>query len=157
VTAFTVAHSLTLAGTTLGWVHLPSAPVEALIALSIMFVAAEIMRARSGFDSLTARLPWLASFSFGLLHGFGFAGALRALGIPEDAVAPALLFFNVGVEAGQLMFIAAVLLLTWSWQKLGPALSPRGAELAWRGPVYLIGALSAFWFVERSVGVLRGF
>jgi hypothetical protein len=156
VTAFTVAHSLTLAGTTLGWVHLPSAPVEALIALSIMFVAAEIMRVRSGSDSLTARLPWLASFSFGLLHGFGFAGALREIGIPENGVAPALLFFNVGVEAGQLTFIAAVLSLAWVWRKLGPTLSPRGAELVWRVPVYVIGAVSAFWFVARTIGVLGG-
>jgi hypothetical protein len=156
VTAFTVAHSLTLAGTTLGWVHLPSAPVEALIALSIMFVAAEIMRVRAGSDSLTARLPWLASFSFGLLHGFGFAGALREIGIPEDSVVPALLFFNVGVEAGQLTFIASVLSLTWVWRKLGPTLSPRGAELVWRVPVYVIGAVSAFWFVARTIGVLGG-
>src|SRR5262245_59100817 len=156
VTAFTVAHSLTLAGTTLGWVQLPSAPVEALIALSIMFVAAEIMRVRSGSDSLTARLPWLASFSFGLLHGFGFAGALREIGIPENSVAPALLFFNVGVEVGQLTFIAAVLSLAWVWRKLGPTLSPRGAELVWRVPVYVIGAVSAFWFVGRTIGVLGG-
>jgi hydrogenase/urease accessory protein HupE len=101
VTAFTVAHSLTLAGTTFGWIKLASAPVEATIALSIMFVAVEIMRVRAGRDSLTARLPWLASFAFGLLHGFGFAGALREIGMPEDAAPLALLFFNLGVEAGQ--------------------------------------------------------
>ena len=156
VTAFTVAHSLTLAGTTLGWVHVPSAPVEASIALSIMFVAAEIIRVRAGRESMTARLPWLASFSFGLLHGFGFAGALREIGIPEDAVAPALLFFNLGVEVGQLVFIAGVLSLMGLWRMLGPTLPPRGAELAWRAPVYFIGAVSAFWFVERSVRVLGG-
>ena len=100
ITAFTVAHSLTLAGTTFGWIKLPSAPVEATIALSIMFVAVEIMRVQGRPRPASRRkLPWLASFAFGLLHGFGFAGALREIGIPEDAAPLALLFFNLGVEA----------------------------------------------------------
>ena len=150
VTAFTVAHSLTLAGTTFGGIKLSSAPVEATIALSVMFVAVEIMRARAGGDSLTARLPWLASFSFGLLHGFGFAGALREIGIPEDAVGLSLLFFNLGVEAGQLIFIAGVLALIWAWRRFAPA----PPAWAWRAPVYGIGAMSAFWFVERTAGIL---
>jgi hydrogenase/urease accessory protein HupE len=150
VTAFTVAHSLTLAGTTFGWIKLATAPVEATIALSIMFVAVEIMRVRAGKDSLTARLPWLASFSFGLLHGFGFAGALREIGIPEDAVGLSLLFFNLGVEAGQLIFIAGVLALMWAWRRFAPA----PPVWAWRAPVYAIGAMSAFWFVERTAGIL---
>ncbi|HVY88416.1 MAG TPA: HupE/UreJ family protein [Hyphomonadaceae bacterium] len=154
VTAFTVAHSLTLAGTTLGLVKVSPAPVEASIALSIMFVAAEIIRSRSGKDSLTAKLPWLASFSFGLLHGFGFAGALREIGIPEDAVGLALLFFNVGVEAGQLLFISAVLTVIFLWKRFAPELSPRFQQWTWRGPVYGIGAVSAFWVVERSLAIV---
>jgi hydrogenase/urease accessory protein HupE len=150
VTAFTVAHSLTLAGTTFGWVKLPIAPVEATIALSIMFVAVEIMRVRAGQESLTARLPWLASFAFGLLHGFGFAGALREIGMPEDAAPLALLFFNLGVEAGQLAFIAVVLGLLW----VGRRFTPARPAWAMRAPVYLIGAAAAFWFIERTAGMM---
>ncbi len=153
VTAFTVAHSLTLAGTTLGWVKLSSAPVEASIALSIMFVAAEIMRVRAGQNSLTAKLPWLASFAFGLLHGFGFAGALREIGIPEDAVGLALLFFNLGVEAGQLLFISLVLSAIWLWRRL--SLRPPAWAPAWTGqtPVYAIGGIAAFWVVQRTTAI----
>lgn len=156
ITAFTVAHSITLAGTTFGWIKLASAPVEATIALSIMFVAVEIMRVRAGRHSLTAMMPWLASFAFGLLHGFGFAGALREIGIPEDAAPLALLFFNLGVEAGQLTFIAAVLTLMFLWRRFAPATlnTPQTAAYAWRVPVYIIGITSAYWFVERTVGVL---
>lgn len=156
ITAFTVAHSITLAGTTFGWIKLASAPVEATIALSIMFVAVEIMRVRAGQHSLTASLPWIASFSFGLLHGFGFAGALREIGIPEDAAPLALLFFNLGVEAGQLTFIAAVLTVMFLWRRFAPATinTPQFASYAWRVPVYMIGITSAYWFVERTVGVL---
>lgn len=155
ITAFTVAHSLTLAGTTFGWIKLASAPVEATIALSIMFVAVEIMRVRAGRDSLTAQLPWLASFAFGLLHGFGFAGALREIGIPEDAAPLALLFFNLGVEAGQLTFIAAVLALMLLWKRFAPAaFNQRWSDLAWRAPVYVIGVTAAYWFIERTTGVL---
>lgn len=155
ITAFTVAHSLTLAGTTFGWVKLASAPVEATIALSIMFVAVEIMRVRAGRKSLTAAMPWIASFAFGLLHGFGFAGALREIGIPEDAAPLALLFFNLGVEAGQLSFIAAVLTTMFLWRRLAPtALNTHLGDYSWRAPVYVIGVTSAYWFVERTVGVL---
>ena len=155
ITAFTIAHSLTLAGTTFGWVRLASAPVEATIALSIMFIAVEIMRVRAGRDSLTANLPWLASFAFGLLHGFGFAGALREIGMPEDAAPLALLFFNLGVEAGQLAFIAAVLTAMFLWRRFAPAAlnTPQVAAYAWRAPVYLIGVVAAYWFIERTVGV----
>src|SRR5262249_37994077 len=146
VTAFTVAHSITLAGTTLGWLSLPSAPVEASIALSIAFVAAEIIRARRGATSLTARWPWLASFAFGLLHGFSFASALREVGLPQDALPLALLFFNLGVEAGQLMFIAAVLAFMWLWRRL-PLKAP---SWAWAAPPYVAGIVACFWFVERT-------
>lgn len=155
ITAFTVAHSLTLAGTTFGWIALPPAPVEATIALSITFIAVEIMRVRAGHASLTASMPWIASFAFGLLHGFGFAGALREIGIPEDAAPLALLFFNLGVEAGQLAFIAASLTIMFLWRRLAPAaVSVRLGDLAWRAPVYVIGITSAYWFIERTAGVL---
>lgn len=156
ITAFTVAHSITLAATTFGWVRLPSSPVEAVIALSIMFVALETMRSRAGEFSLTAAMPWLASFSFGLLHGFGFAGALREIGMPEDAAPLALLFFNLGVEAGQVAFIVAVLLVMFLWRRLAPSSinTPRVGDMAWRAPVYAIGIMSAYWFVERTVGIL---
>ena len=113
VTAFTIAHSITLAAATLGFVHVPGPPVEATIALSIVLVAVEIVNARHGKPSLTARLPWLVAFSFGLLHGFGFAGALAEVGLPQHAIPVALLFFNVGVEIGQLVFVAAVLSSIW--------------------------------------------
>src|SRR6202050_3973672 len=113
VTAFTIAHSITLAAATLGLVNVPGPPVEATIALSIMLVAVEILNARGGKPSLTARLPWLVAFSFGLLHGFGFAGALAEVGLPQHAIPVALLFFNIGVEIGQLVFVAAVLSLIW--------------------------------------------
>ena len=109
MTAFTIAHSITLAAATLGFVNVPGPPVEATIALSIVLVAVEIVNARRGKPSLTARLPWLVAFCFGLLHGFGFAGALAEVGLPQHAIAVALLFFNVGVEIGQLIFVAAVL------------------------------------------------
>ncbi len=108
VTAFTVAHSLTLAGATLGFVHVPGPPVEAAIALSIVFVAAEIIHGREGNAGLTAKFPWIVAFTFGLLHGFGFASALNEVGLPQTAIPIALLFFNVGVEIGQLAFIGAV-------------------------------------------------
>lgn len=154
ITAFTIAHSLTLAGTTFGWIRLASAPVEAAIALSIMFVAVEIMRVRAGQPSLTATIPWLASFAFGLLHGFGFAGALREIGIPDDAAPLALLFFNLGVEAGQLAFVAAVLTIMFLWRRFAPAnVNARLSDQAWRAPVYIIGVMSAYWFIERTAGV----
>ena len=109
ITAFTVAHSITLALATLGVVHVPSAPVEATIALSIVFVASEILRSRRGERGLTERAPWLVAGTFGLLHGFGFAGALSEVGLPANDIPLALLFFNLGVEAGQLAFVAVTL------------------------------------------------
>ena len=100
ITAFTVAHSITLVAATLGWVHVPGPPVEAMIALSIVFVAAEVVHGLRGKPGLTARAPWVVAFSFGLLHGFGFAGALAEVGLPQKAIPVALLMFNVGVEIG---------------------------------------------------------
>jgi hypothetical protein len=145
VTAFTVAHSITLALATLGYVHVPSAPVEALIALSIAFVAVEIVRQWQGREGLTARAPWLVAFTFGLLHGLGFAGALSAIGLPEGQIPLALLFFNVGVEIGQLLFIATILCVFASVRRIRPTW-PRQAELA---APYAIGSIAMFWVVER--------
>ena len=109
ITAFTVAHSITLAAATLGFVHVPCKPVEATIALSIVFVACEIVHRRQGRSGLTEMWPWVIAFSFGLLHGLGFASALREVGLPQNAIPLALLFFNVGVELGQLLFIGFVI------------------------------------------------
>src|SRR6202171_5802035 len=155
VTAFTIAHSITLAAATLGFVNVPGPPVEATIALSIMLVAIEILNARRGKPSLTARLPWLVAFSFGLLHGFGFAGALAEVGLPPHAIPVALLFFNVGVEIGQLVFVAAVLSLTRlllhaASQLLEPALIQRTFDLLDVPAAYAIGIVAAYWLVERT-------
>jgi hydrogenase/urease accessory protein HupE len=152
VTAFTVAHSITLGAATLGLVHVPSAPVEAIIALSILFLAAELARRRGtgAPEDLTTRFPWLVAFAFGLLHGFGFAGALSEVGVPEQAVPLALLFFNVGVELGQLVFIAAVFGFGWLVRA-----SAVHVPWFWRTAVaYGIGSIAAFWAVERTLAVL---
>jgi hypothetical protein len=145
ITAFTVAHSITLAAATLGVVRLSQQPVEAVIALSIVFVAGEIAHEREGRTGWTRRWPWLVAFSFGLLHGFGFAGALREVGLPEQAIPLALLCFNVGVELGQLAFVVAMLPLI-AWLRRAEA-APR----VWAGRVaaYGIGGLAAFWTIER--------
>jgi hydrogenase/urease accessory protein HupE len=145
ITAFTVAHSVTLAASTLGWVRLAQQPVEAVIALSIVFVAGEIAHEVRGRVGLTRRWPWLVAASFGLLHGFGFAGALREVGLPESAIPLALLFFNVGVEVGQLAFIAVVLSLFTLAQRLSIP-EPEWARLV---PAYGIGSLAAYWTIER--------
>jgi hydrogenase/urease accessory protein HupE len=111
ITAFTVAHSITLAAATLGYVHVPAPPLEAGIALSIMFVGVEVLRSWQGETSLTLRQPWLIAFAFGLVHGLGFASGLISLGLPQGDIPVALLMFNIGVEAGQLSFVALMLLL----------------------------------------------
>ena len=142
-TAFTIAHSLTLAAVTLGYAGLPQRPVEALIALSIVFLAVELARGNS--DSWTRRWPWFVAFGFGLLHGFGFAGALREIGLPEGEVPMALLTFNLGVEAGQLLVIVAVLALRAMVERLAPSAEPPALKLA----TYAIGTISAYWLIER--------
>ncbi|MFZ1742784.1 MAG: HupE/UreJ family protein [Pontixanthobacter sp.] len=146
-TAFTLSHSVTLAAAALGFIGLPQRPVEALIALSILFLALEILRPAGETASLTQRYPWVVAFLFGLLHGFGFAGALNAIGLPEGEIVPALLAFNVGVEAGQLAVIGgllAVLALTarFAANRLVPAI---------RIASYLIGITSAYWLVDRTI------
>lgn len=146
VTAFTVAHSVTLAGVSLGLFGLPGRPVEAVIALSIVLLAVE--GARADKDTLTRRWPWLVAFLFGLIHGFGFAGALREIGLPQGEVPAALISFNLGVEAGQLGVVLAVLLVLESVRRMrGAALEP-SVRLA----SYAIGITGSYWLIDRIVG-----
>ncbi len=145
MSAFTATHSLTLSAAALGWVHVPQPPVEACIALSIVFVAREIVQARRGRSGITARWPWVVSFTFGLMHGFGFAGALAQVGLPSRAIPVALLFFNAGVEIGQLLFVAGVLGLMTVLTK-APKTWPRWAEAL---PPYAIGSVAMFWVFQR--------
>jgi hydrogenase/urease accessory protein HupE len=150
VTAFTVAHSITLSLATLGVVRVPGPPVEAAIALSILLLACEIVRSQRGQPSLTAQYPWVVAFSFGLLHGFGFAGALTDIGIPQGDIPLALFTFNVGVELGQLAFIAVVITAVASVRHIGvPIFVERHARVA---VTYAIGILAGFWFIERVAG-----
>lgn len=147
ITSFTLAHSVTLAMATLGFVHVQQAPVEAVIALSIIFLATELSKQHRGETGLTTKAPWIVALCFGLLHGFGFAGALTEVGLPQSDIPLALLFFNVGVEVGQLMFVAGVLVVTWMIKK---------TKLRWpvwveQVPAYAIGSLAAFWFIQRTV------
>lgn len=148
ITAFTVAHSITLAAATLGWVQMPGPPVEACIALSILLVAAELLRAHDR-ASLALRWPWLMAFAFGLLHGLGFAGALREIGLPQQAIPLALFFFNVGVELGQLLFIAAVLAFAASARRIARRIATHPPAWAWRVPPYAIGGVAGFWLIQR--------
>ena len=145
ITAFTLAHSITLALATLGFVKVPSAPVEAIIALSIVFVASEIVRSHRGQRGLTERAPWIVAGAFGLLHGFGFAGALSEVGLSANDIPLALLLFNVGVEVGQLAFVAVVLALLAIVRRTRlPAL-----EWARLAPPYAIGTVAMFWVIQR--------
>lgn len=148
ITAFTAAHSLTLAAATLGWVHVPPPPVEASIALSIVFLAREILAVQQGHVGLGSRQPWLVAFLFGLLHGLGFAGALSEVGLPEHAIPVALLFFNVGVEFGQLAFVAVVLVGLAALKRL------RWLDRPWLLPLpaYAIGVVAAYWAIDRVLG-----
>lgn len=145
ITAFTIAHSMTLVCATLGWISLPGPPVEAVIALSIVFVAAEVIHEQQGRRSITAQSPWIVAFGFGLLHGLGFAGALEEVGLPETAIPVALLMFNVGVEAGQLLFVAGVVAVATVLGRISPL--PSG--LVKRAVSYGIGSIAAFWTIER--------
>jgi len=145
ITAFTLAHSITLAAATLGYVDPPGPPIEAAIAASILFLGPEILRAREGGTSFTIRKPWIVAFVFGLLHGFGFAGALSAAGLPSGDVPIALVTFNVGVEIGQLAFLALVLSLAYGLRRLGVRW-PRPMQVL---PAYVVGGLGAFWTIQR--------
>jgi len=150
ITAFTVAHSLTLALSVFGWVGLPSEPVEAIIALSIVLLAVENVHQQRGQIGLTSRYPWVVAFIFGLVHGLGFAGALGQLELPQAEVPPALLFFNLGVEAGQLLFVAAWLMLGWLSNRIHFTLPPR-FKLA---PHYALGTVAAYWLLERTLAMM---
>jgi hydrogenase/urease accessory protein HupE len=156
VTAFTVAHSITLGAATLGYLNVPGPPVEAAIALSIVLVAVEIVNVSRGQESLTARIPWLIAFAFGLLHGLGFAGALSEVGLPGHAIPVALLFFNIGVELGQLTFVVAVIallaILRPLWLGVVRADTGWSPALPMIGSAYCIGAIASFWLIERVYG-----
>lgn len=147
ITTFTVAHSITLAAATLGFVHVPAPPVEACIALSIVFVAAEAVRGREGKPGLTERAPWVVAFTFGLLHGLGFAGALSEVGLPPQAIPAALLFFNVGVELGQLAFVLAV----FAMMKLAERVPVPTPAWGWRLAPTAIGGIAMFWVIQRTL------
>ena len=154
ITAFTVAHSITLGLATLGYISMPSAPVEAAIALSIVFLCVEIVHARRGRKGLTFRYPWVVAFSFGLLHGLGFAGALADIGLPPDEIPLALLFFNVGVEIGQLIFVFAVLAVLALLRYVAGITRESKAFIAGeRILVYGVGVLASYWLLERSAGI----
>jgi hydrogenase/urease accessory protein HupE len=150
ITAFTVAHSLTLALAVFGVVRLPGAPLNAAIALSILFLGVETLRAARGETSLAIRQPWITAFAFGLLHGVGFASGLTLLGLPRGDVPFALLTFNVGVELGQLAFVGVILTAAWSLKIVQPNW-PRAAQLA---PAYFVGSLGAFWSIVRVTTML---
>ena len=152
VTAFTVAHSITLAVATLGLAHAPAAPLNAAIALSILFLGPEIVRKWRGGTSLTLRHPWVVAFAFGLLHGFGFSAALSDTGLPRGDLPLALLSFNVGVEVGQVAFVGLVLALVRSFRQLELVWPPLVARL----PGYAIGTLGAFWTIDRTVALVGG-
>lgn len=145
VTAFTISHTITLSAATLGFVYLPQQPVEAIIALSIVFVAAEIVHMRRGNQGITARAPWVVAFTFGLMHGLGFAGGLSDAGLPANHIPAALLFFSIGVEAGHFLFIGAVLSLMALLRRIRVPF-PRWADLV---PPYAIGSIAMFWVIQR--------
>jgi hydrogenase/urease accessory protein HupE len=153
ITSFTIAHSITLAIATLGYAHAPLPPLNAAIALSILFLGPEVVRARRGETSLTIKFPWLVAFVFGLLHGFGFASGLSTTGMPKAELPWALLWFNVGVELGQLVFVFLALGLVWSFKTL-EIRWPRWAQAL---PGYTVGSLGAYWTIQRTIIFLGGF
>ena len=148
VTAFTLAHSITLALSVLGWVRLEQGPIEAIIALSILFLARELVQAPEQRSRLTMANPWIMAFIFGLLHGLGFAGALSDIGLPEDDLWLALLLFNVGLELGQIMVIAIVMALIWIARRYA------GLPIIIRSGAWAMGALAAFWTIDRTILLL---
>jgi len=152
ITAFTAAHSITLAIATLGYASAPLPPLNAAIALSILFLGPEIVRVWRGESSFTIRHPWVVAFAFGLLHGFGFASGLSTMGLPRAEIPLALLLFNVGVELGQMGFVALVLLLERSFR----VLAVRWPRFAARLPGYAVGTLGAYWTIQRTVILLGG-
>ena len=153
ITAFTLAHSFTLALSALDWVYLPQQPIEAVIALSILFLAVERLREapeQPNPDSIVRNHTWVVAFAFGLLHGFGFAGALADIGLPKGNLIGALFLFNVGVEIGQLLVVAVGLGVAWIAHKVRLDVP----QYIFRAPLYVVGSLAAFWVIERSVGIV---
>ncbi|KAF2990861.1 hypothetical protein MJC1_01959 [Methylocystis sp. MJC1] len=150
ITAFTVGHSASLAATAFGLIGVPERPLNACIALSIVFVGVEIVKKQRGETSLTERYPWAVAGAFGLVHGIGFASALAALGIERRLLPAALAFFNVGVEIGQLAFVLLALALIWAHRRLGALLPERAAFV----PAYAVGSVAMFWFIGRLLRVL---
>lgn len=152
ITAFTIAHSITLAAATLGYAQVPLPPLNAAIALSILFLGPEIVRVKRGQTSLTIRYPWIIAFGFGLLHGFGFASGLSTTGMPKAELPWALLWFNVGVELGQLLFVFIALGLVWAFRIL---------QIRWPRwvlwlPGYTVGSLGAYWTIQRTAILVGG-
>jgi hypothetical protein len=145
ITAFTLAHSISLALATLGVVNMPGAPTEAVISLSILFLAVEIVHSRQGQVTFTERYPWVVALAFGLVHGLGFAGALAEVGLPEREIPLALLMFNVGVETGQILFVCAVLVVI----AIAKRIPVKWPSESWRLMPYAIGCTAAFWTVQR--------
>lgn len=150
ITAFTVGHSVSLAAAAFGLIGIAEAPLNACIALSIVFVGVEMVREQRGQKGLTSRYPWAVAFTFGLVHGIGFASALAGLGIERKLLPVALAFFNIGVEIGQLTFVFLVLALIWAHRRLSVALPQWGDVL----PAYGIGSVAAFWFIGRFLRIL---
>jgi hydrogenase/urease accessory protein HupE len=150
ITAFTIAHSITLAAATLGWMRVSQPPVEAVIALSILFLASELAKQHRGDAGLMERYPWIVAFIFGLLHGFGFAGALREVGLPESDIPLALFTFNVGVELGQLLFVGTVLVALAVLRRFLTRVP------AWMHamPAYAIGTMASCWLLQRMAALL---
>ncbi len=147
ITSFTLAHSLTLGAATLGAVSVPAPPLNTVIALSILFLGVEIARQRRGETSFTIEHPWVAAFGFGLLHGLGFASGLSTLGLPREEIVLALLLFNVGVEIGQIAFVALYLAMERALETLEVSF-PRWADAL---PAYIVGTLGAYWTIAQAV------
>ena len=150
ITAFTIAHSITLAAAALGFAEAPQTPVEAVVALSIAFAAAEVIRKSDRGAKAASQSPWIMAFAFGLLHGFGFGGALKEIGLPQTDVPLALVTFNLGVEAGQLLFVAAVLAFVAALDRLLAMRMPRLRDIT----AYGIGSLAATWFIQRVMAIV---
>jgi len=149
ITSFTIAHSLTLAAATLGWASAPVPPLNAAIALSILFLGPEIVRRWRGGTSFTIRHPWVVAFAFGLLHGFGFASGLTSMGLPSSEIPLALLLFNVGVEIGQVFFVGLIVALERSFVTL----EIRWPRIVAALPGYAVGSLGAFWTIQRTLAM----
>ena len=147
ITAFTLAHTITLILSSLEIVYLSISAVEAIIALSIVFVAAEVIYAMRGREHLSKKYPWLIAFGFGLIHGLGFAEALKEIGLPQNEIVPSMIFFNVGVEIGQLLFVFTVLLFMWVFK----AMITKHASIFKTMVAYVIGIVATFWLLERVI------